>query len=105
MQLKTILKINNAVKRGATFIAFDYEKENGEKSHRNILVNVDIAKAQEKRGDKLKEVGNWQSGNSAGNNGLFVERGGETYVRGYEKGKQLKIFKVAGMSNLKCGKK
>lgn len=104
-KLETILKINNAVQKGAKFISFDYKKKDGTQSHRNILVNVDISKAQEKRGEPLKQVGNWQSGNSAGNNGLFVERDGETYLRGYDKGKQIKVFKIAGISNVKCGKK
>lgn len=100
--IKTILEIDRAVKRGATFLSFDYKKENGEISRRNLLVNVDIEKAQAKRGKPLKNVGNWQTGNSAGRNGCFVEREGNTYVRGFEGGKVLKIFKVAAISNLEC---
>ncbi len=93
--------VANKIKKGARPITFTYKKENGEVSQRNIMVNIDIIKAMEKRGTPVTGEGNWHSGRSEGRNGFTIRLGRELYIRGIEPASnKLKIFKCSGISNL-----
>ncbi len=97
MKSSQIVKhIHDKCRKGASFISFDYDKKDGtQPKRRNVLFNVQIEKAQEKRGEPLTGKGNWHSGMQGGKNGLVIKRGKDYYVRGYEAGKVLKIFNLS----------
>lgn len=102
---ETLKIICRKAKKGE-FLAFDYVKDSGEKSHRRLRVGGDIGKRLAKEGRPINGRGNWISkeAKSSGLRSMFLERGGKLYIRGTDcttKDAAHKVFIVENMSNLK----
>ena len=82
---------------------FEYRKDDGSISKRNVRVGIDVAAKFEREGNPLKGVGNWASGTKRkGKNNCIILRGGEAYLQGTDKkDKAFKYFKLSGISNLR----
>jgi len=96
-------KFSVLAKNGCRWTSFLYTKENGEVSRRNILLNIDIAKAMAKRNNPIKGVGNWVSNcETFDRNGFVVKKGNQFYVRGMARGEKVaKMFKIENISDIK----
>jgi hypothetical protein len=91
-------KIIAAAKKGQ-FIAFDYTKETGEKSHRVVRFGGDIAKRLEKSGTPINGKGSWMTGHASGLRGMVIRKNGKRYVRGTDvTDSKHKVFLVSGIS-------
>lgn len=110
MENEIVESIETALKSGARFISFLYDKGDGNPpERRNILVGAKVAAAQEKRGNLINGKGNWHSGHTKGRNNFAVERNGIVYIRGYDMAEQanngkagtLKIFTANRMSDIR----
>lgn len=102
MEIDVINKIQAKIQGQPAICAFTYRKNNGETTERLVSFGINVGKAFEKRGHVFTGKGNWHKGMTGGQDGMVIERGGDLYVRGIDMGDNaVKIFKVAGIENLR----